>query len=53
MKRMPNSARKHIRQEKSRIRRRFSDKKKQKQLIQELYFKFKKNENRRDIPISQ
>lgn len=45
---MPNSLRKHIRQEKARIRRQFSDLKDQKRLIDELYKKVapKKDENK-------
>ena len=45
---MPNSMRKHIRLEKARIRRQFSDLKEQDRLIDELYKKLapKKNENK-------
>jgi len=38
-KKLPKSLRKHIRQEKGRIRREISDIKKQKELIKELYQK--------------
>lgn len=45
---MPNSMRKHIRSEKSRIRRQVLDLKEQNRLIDELYKKIapKKNENK-------
>jgi len=47
---LPKSLRKHIRQEKARIRREVLDIKKQKELINELYQKLlKKNENKRDL----
>jgi hypothetical protein len=49
-KKMPKSLRKHIRQEKARIRREVLDLKKQKELINELYQKFlKQNENKRNL----
>jgi len=48
---MPNSLRKHIRQEKARIRRQVLDLREQKRLIDELYKKLiiKKDENKRDL----
>ena len=42
-KRLPKSARKHIRKEKARIRRQFFDIKEQEELIKKLYQKFLKN----------
>ena len=57
--RLPKSLRKHIRQEKARIRREVLDIKEQEKLIQELYQKFfeklklKQNyENRRNLQFS-
>ncbi len=48
--RLPKSLRKHIRQEKARIRREVLDIKEQEKLIQELYQKFlKQHENSRDL----
>lgn len=50
LKKLPKSIRKHIRREKSRIRREFSDLEKQKMLISQLYQKFiKQYENKRNI----
>ena len=45
---MPNSLRKYIRLEKARIRRSFSDIKEQKRLIDEIYKKLVKTENKKD-----
>lgn len=45
-KRLPKSLRKHIRQEKARIRREISDIQKQKELIDELCQKFSRTENK-------
>jgi len=47
---MPHSIRKHIRKEKSRIRRQVLDIKKQKELIDKLYKK--NNDNKRNIQTS-
>ena len=54
-KKMPKSIRKHIRQEKARIRREVLNLKKQKELINKLYQKFlKKDENQGDLqPINK
>ena len=49
-KKMPHSIRKHIRKEKSRIRRQVLDIKKQKELIDKLYKK--NNDNKRNIQTS-
>jgi hypothetical protein len=46
--RLPKSVRKFIRKEKARIRKEVLDKKEQERLIQELYQKFLKNENKRN-----
>jgi len=52
-KKMPKSLRKHIRQEKARIRREVLDVQDQKELINELYKKyFKQNDNSRNISTS-
>lgn len=52
-KKLPKSLRKYIRIEKARIRREFSDPKKQEELINELYQKFLKSyENKRNLSIS-
>ena len=45
---MPNSLRKYIRLEKARIHRTFSDIKEQKRLIDEMYQKLIKPENKKD-----
>jgi len=51
-KRMPKSLRKHIRQEKARIRREILDIKKQEELISALYQKLiKKDENPRNLQL--
>jgi hypothetical protein len=51
--RLPKSLRKHIRQEKARIRREVLDIKKQEELITELYKKLiKKDENKRNLQTS-
>jgi len=46
---LPKSVRKYIRKEKARIRKEILDLKEQERLIQELYQKFLKHENKRDI----
>jgi hypothetical protein len=47
---MPKGLRKHIRQEKARIRREVLDLKKQEELIKEIYQKvLKKDEDKRDL----
>jgi hypothetical protein len=49
-KRMPKGLRKHIRQEKARIRREVLDLKKQEELIKEIYQKvLKKDEDKRNL----
>jgi hypothetical protein len=49
-KRMPRGLRKHIRQEKARIRREVLDLKKQEELIKEIYQKvLNKDEDKRDL----
>jgi hypothetical protein len=50
--RLPKSIRKFIRKEKARIRKEVLDKKEQERLIQELYQKFLKNENKRNSQTS-
>jgi len=45
MKKLPRSARKHIRREKARIRREFSDKNTVEEKIKEVLKKFKKEKN--------
>jgi hypothetical protein len=52
-KRMPKGLRKHIRQEKARIRREVLDLKKQEELIKEIYQKvLKKDEDKRNLQLS-
>ena len=52
-KRLPPSIRKYLRKEKARIRREVLDLKEQEKQIQKLYQKFlKKNENKRDLQLS-
>jgi hypothetical protein len=46
---LPKSIRKFIRKEKARIRKEILDLKEQERLIQDLYQKFSKHENKRNI----